>query len=79
VDPLTTCLLELEKLNKLCCCNLLSAKCYDGDQFRMDAPRIDANSTSAACVTVPNTRARQDAIQKSKPTTQLFHRYRTKE
>jgi len=70
-DPKTAKLLAIEVHNKLCC-DLLSAKGCDSDQFQLEVPK-QAYQDIVAMMTVPLSKARQDAIQHAKTAGSMFH------
>jgi len=69
-DPLIAQGMALEDHNKLCC-DLLLAEGFDGNQLRIECPKIKASAT--AVMTEPLSRERQDLIQKSKTAGKLFY------
>ena len=69
-DPQAVMLMNLELENKLCC-SALSNKGFDGDQLRLEAPKIKKVITKP--VTRPQSAARIQAIASAKAAGQMFH------
>ena len=69
-DPEGKMLAYLEFQNNLCC-NMLTLKGFNGKDFWLNAPRITKAKTTT--VTVPQTKARIEAIAVTKSTGQFFH------
>jgi hypothetical protein len=69
-DPMAAYLVDLERMNLLCC-DLLNVAGYDGEQFRIKIIRIDSEMRNRQ-LTRPNTRERQDAFANAKTQGGLF-------
>ena len=69
-DPETAKYMQLEAHNKLCC-DLLSARGFDGDKLRAKAPEVTQNGF--ASLTQKNTKERQEALLKARTAGRHFH------